>query len=64
MDAEPLPKDDHADDIEEKNLTNPAAEGEDCNNTEAEAEAEAGLGSSDPLVKGDTLDNQTIEGRG
>ena len=60
MDAEPLPKDDHADDIEEKNLTNPAAEGEDCNNTEAEA----GLGSGDPLVEGDTLDNQTIEGRG
>ena len=55
IDAEPLPKDDHADDIEEKNLTNPAAEGEDCKNTEAEA----GLGSGDP-----PLDNQTIEGRG
>ena len=57
MDAEPQPKDDNADDIEEKNLTNPAVEGEDCNNTEAEAEV--GLGSGDP-----PLDNQTIEGRG
>ncbi|XVE81700.1 hypothetical protein DITRI_Ditri15bG0086700 [Diplodiscus trichospermus] len=56
--AEPVPKEDHADNVEEKNLTIPEAEVEDCNNTKAEAE----LGSADPLVVGDTLDNQTIEG--
>ena len=50
--------DDHVDDIGEKNLTIPAAEGEDCNNAEAE------LASGDPIVVGDTLDNQTLEGKG
>ena len=58
MDAEPLEKDDHADDNEEKNLTIPAAEGEDCNNAEAE------LASGDPMVVADTLDNQILEGKG
>ncbi|XWS39255.1 hypothetical protein CRYUN_Cryun18bG0035100 [Craigia yunnanensis] len=57
MDAEPLAKDDHADDNEEKNLTIPATEGEDCNNAEAE------LASGDPTVVADTLDNQTLEGK-
>ncbi|KAK8703856.1 hypothetical protein V6N13_047499 [Hibiscus sabdariffa] len=53
----PLEKDDHEDDIEEKNLTIPAVEGEDCNNKEAE------LASGDPEIVGDTLDNQTVEGK-
>ncbi|KAK8548593.1 hypothetical protein V6N13_054622 [Hibiscus sabdariffa] len=53
----PLEKDDHEDDIEEKKLTIPAVEGEDCNNKGAE------LASGEPEIVGDTLDNQTVEGK-
>ncbi|XVF63022.1 hypothetical protein PTKIN_Ptkin09bG0055400 [Pterospermum kingtungense] len=59
-DGEPLPKDDQADDFEEKILTIPLAEGKDCDNTEAEAVAELDSGG-DPVEVGDTLINQTIE---
>ncbi|XP_021291802.1 uncharacterized protein LOC110422277 isoform X2 [Herrania umbratica] len=55
----PLAKDNHAGDVEEKNLTIPAAEGEDCNKTGAEAE----LASGYPMAVVDTLHNQTLEGR-
>ncbi|KAL4273658.1 hypothetical protein GQ457_13G025620 [Hibiscus cannabinus] len=51
--GKPLEKDDH----EEKKLTIPAVEGEDCNDKEAE------LASGDPEIVGDTLDNQTVEGK-
>ncbi|XP_017975923.1 PREDICTED: uncharacterized protein LOC18603083 isoform X4 [Theobroma cacao] len=55
----PLAKDDHAGDVEEKKLTIPAAEGEDCNKTGAEAE----LASGYQMAVVDTLHNQTLEGR-
>lgn len=56
--AEPQEKPLAKDDIEEKNPTICAAEGEDYNKTEAIS------ASGDPVVVGDTLDNKILEGQG
>ncbi|XP_052483977.1 uncharacterized protein LOC105796684 isoform X8 [Gossypium raimondii] len=55
--AEPQEKPLAKDDIEEKNPTIRAAEGEDYNKTEAV------LASGDPVVVGDTPDNKILEGQ-